>query len=120
MGLVCSPSSLGGSEEAEGLSEVVRFFTLVKITTRVQTPRGSLLCQRAYLTYKPNMGPRRKPRAHGPKKKATVSREPITDQTSLTRIYYSTRAAQLSGTPTISTKILFYQYEDPSRSHPRL
>jgi len=38
-----------------------QILTLIEISTRFPPPRASLLCQQARLTYKTNMGPRRKP-----------------------------------------------------------
>jgi len=94
--------------------------TLVKITTRVRTPGGfaSLPVGASSLTSL-TWGEEESLEHMGPRRKLRSRPEPTSDQTSLVRIHYSSGAALLPGTPTISTRIS-YQYKDPSRSHPRL
>ena len=81
-----------------------RILTLIKITTHVPPPGGIISLPAAQLTYKPNMGPKRKLRA---------SPRATSGQTLLTRIHYLARAMQLSGASN-------NQYKDPFRSNPRL
>ena len=123
MGLVCFQQG-GGGDICSG-----QILGLIKITTRISPPGDITSPPAVQLTYKPNIDPRRKPQAYNPKKKASGiwaqeeslghRPEPTSHQTSLTQIHYSTGAARLFRTSTISTRILSYQYEDPSWSHPR-
>jgi len=88
-GIGLLPSSLGDSEkeETEGASVVVRFLILVKIMARVPPPGDIASLPAGPLTYKPNLGPKRKPRPHP---------ESISGQILITRTYYLTGAVQLS------------------------
>jgi len=76
-----------------------------------------LSCRWAQLTYKPDMGPRKKHWACGPRESLGPRLEPASTQTLPIRIHHSNRVVWLFGTPTISTWILSYQYKNPSWSH---
>jgi len=73
MGLVRSPPSHSETPRRGGRGGICngQILTLIKIMICVRTLEASLLCQWAQLTYKPNMGLRRRPLAHRPKKKGS-------------------------------------------------
>ena len=60
-------------EEAEGASVVVGFDPHQDHDKCPTSLGASLLCMHDQLTYKPNIGPKRKPQAHGPKKMPQAS-----------------------------------------------